>query len=561
MKKFLIILTICTGVFTAQNHATMPPDAEVNTDYSIPYTGYRQSPGIEVGVTDYDWQTNGSMGRYVWVTPSGGHSFYWTYRFGGSNPNRRAYYNYYYPPSYWLGPTAMDTRLSRMGAMDQMTDGRALGAAHANATVGYETCVYLDAAEGAGTFTVIPVPWAGDPNVTPIWPKICVDDSNYIYIAASQSGGPYAYWNMSTDEGTTWRGWDSTLAGVALNSFNYDYGGHEVWAQYGDRVALVNNMGDEYFTIVYWESSDHGATWSYDTVYCMETSPGDSVQGFWWNNAIYDNSGYLHVVFTVVDTTASGGGDSYSGWRSLIRHWNQQTNQMSIVASGWWPRNPGPGTYHPTVSEAQIAINRLTETLYCTWCQADSDDVAANGYTNLDIYAAYSTNNGTTWSGPHNLTYSHSPGASAGNCENDWWQSITIHNDTLYLFYMNDKDAGSSEWNEGMPTVNPMLFYPCWIPLGIEEPKTTKYVNPVLRIVPNPASDHSVITCNISVSEHYVLKLYDTSGRLIATIDEGHKPSGRYAEVLNLNGIPNGTYFVLLETDYSKYSIPFVLIR
>jgi hypothetical protein len=456
-----------------------------------------------------------------------------------------------------------------MGSLDQMADGRALGAAHATTTgTNTESCVYLDAAEGAGTFSTIPIPWQGDPSACPIWPKPCVDDSDYIYVAASQNGGPYAYWNMSTDEGATWRGWDSTLAGIELNTLNYDLGGHEVWAQYGDKIALVNNMGDDCYTLVYWESSNQGSMWSYDTIYCLQTTPGDSVQGYVWHSAIYDNNSYLHVVFTVTDTVPSGGGAAGSGWRSQIRHWNQQTGQISLVDNwmGWVTSNPGPGANHPTVSEPQITIWRTGGYLNCTWCYADPEDVAANGLVNMDIWGASSWDNGATWGNQRNITYSPTPGATAGYCDNDHMNHLAeeMLGDTLVMFYLNDKDAGNAAFppDPGATlTDSPLLFYREWWCYEVETNSTITPMKFSLSVAPNPSTRNTRIAYTLSSAGNISLKLYGIDGRLVKTIYDGHKNAGVYKENLDFSGIANGIYFVILETATAKASRSVVVIH
>jgi hypothetical protein len=568
MGRNIILLSVTyASLFAVPNHITMPPDTEVTTNYVIPYTGHRQSPGIEVGMTDYDWQANGSMGRYVWATPSGGYSFYWTYCFGGSNPNRRAFYNYFDPPSYWLGPTAIDTDYSRMGSMDQMTDGRAVATAHISITNEVLPRVYVDSTEGAGVFTAIDIPFPDESSV-PIWPKPCVDDSDNIYVIASQNTGPYSWWTMSTDGGQTWAAWNNSLGGVMLSTQYYVSGGREVWTEHNDKIALVNTMNDDHYTIVYWESSGQSDSWYYDTVYCLTTSPGDSVYGYFWNSAVYDNDGYLHVVFTVIDTMPNGGGNLGSGWRSQIRHWNQQTRQISFVdyGLGWATSNPGPGANHPTVSEPQIAIDRATGDLYCSWCYADSTDVAANGLVNMDIWGARSTDNGATWFGQHNITYSPSPGAAAGYCDNDHMNHLAEETlgDTMIMFYLNDKDAGNAAYppDPGATyTDSPLLFYRHGLCEDTKEYNKNGALKCSLHAAPNPAANRSTVNYTMPISGHYVLKLYDVGGRLVATIDEGSKPSGRHVADLDFVGLPNGTYFVVFETNTTKLSVPLVLIR
>ena len=367
MKNIAILMCVMVvGLFAVERHfVDMPPDLEGNTGQSLPFNGYRSSPGEQVGETDYDFQNNGSLGRYVCVTPSGGLNFYWTYSYDSTSANRRAYYNYWFPPSYWLGPTSMDPDQSRMGSLGQMSDGRAVASAHSNVTGGYASNAYVDAAEGAGTFTIHQMPDPGSA-ATPIWPKITVDQNGHIYCAATVNGGTHSFWTKSTDEGVTWLPWDSTLAGVPLNLTTYYLqAGRESWeSSHNTNWTMLANSTGALDAKVCWETD--GSAWYYDTIWA--NTPTDSVTVWFWTSVVYDNNAYAHVVFDVQDTASVGGGAQQSGWRSQIWHWNQQTDVISPGDNGmgWFFTNPGPGYNHGTVSEPQIAINRANGDLYCT---------------------------------------------------------------------------------------------------------------------------------------------------------------------------------------------------
>jgi hypothetical protein len=505
------------------------------------------SPGITVGITDYDWQPNSSMGRHT-VLPIGGYHWAWTYRYGGNNATRSMYYNYFFPPSYWLGPTAVLGAPSVASGLNHKADGRALVSGNKLTGNDWTPIMCIDVASGMGTFIVyfIPVPNPLDPI---LWPLPCVH-MDQIYISGSPANGLYMI--KSTDEGLTWSNWilvDST-------------GGHESWADFTGKTALVYEAGAAFENVFYWETTDNGVTWTVDTIFIPSSQ--DSVVGYVWNSAVYDNNEHLHVVFNCIDTSQAGqGGPNSSGCRSQIRHWNQENGQLSIVASGWWTLNLGPGTLHPTVSECQITIDRATETLYCTWCQADSGDVAANGYTNLEIYGAYSTNNGATWSVPVNITNSQSPGAAAGYCENDCWQSIAeiTYGDTVFIFYMNDKDAGCSVYGQGIPTDNPLLFYPYSFSVGAEEQNAALHPSFLLNITPNPAANKITISYTLLKPGNVSLKLYGIDGRLVKTIPNGYKEAGSHTEYLDLSALANGTYFIILNTPGCKKSFSVVVIH
>jgi len=504
------------------------------------------SPGDTVGRTYLDWQGNGSLGRFVQISPLGGYHFIWQGQ-GGS-------YNYFYPPNYWLGPTQVNS-LSVAG-LAQLSDGRAVVSGHHSIGGNYRPAIAIDAAEGAGSFTIYDLPFPQNPSDPPIWLSVCVDSFDNIYVSGTQS---------ATGRGWVYIGgqWFDTLGGIALDSMVWSPD-RESWTTYNGKIAVINSS-DFDLSYYYWESTDNGSTWRFDTVF-NSLSPGDSVIGYIWQSGVYDNNNNLHVVFTCIDTVGHGSGGS--GWRSLIRHWNQGTGQIDLVASGWYEVTPGPGRNHPTVSEPQIAINRTTGELYCTWCQADSDDVAQNGYTNLEIYGAYSNDNGITWIEQHDITNSHSPGAPPGQCDNDCWQSIaeTTHGDTIYLFYMNDKDAGSSLQGEGNVTMNPMLFYAYYFSGAIEETLNSQFAiqNPQLQVYPNPFRNTTGIKFQIegvaSNQKSVVsIQIYNALGRLVRRWNYENTKQGDQIIWLgddnSGNSVPAGVYIIKYENETNKQAV------
>jgi hypothetical protein len=122
---------------------------------------------------------------------------------------------------------------------------------------------------------------------------------------------------------------------------------------------------------------------------------------------------------------------------------------------------------------------------------------------------------------------------------------------------MNDKDAGSSVWDEGIFTDNPMLFYLYYFPVGIEEQKPKELNSLTLLVTPNPLSQRLNISYALPRQGNVSLMLYSIDGRLVKMVYEGHKNSGIHNENLNFSGIANGIYFVILETatDYKSCSV------
>ena len=557
-RVLLLTLVAAIGLIAAPpNHIKVPANVMFDVDNVVPCNQIR-SPGDTVGWTDYDYQLNGSLDRYIVLTPLDAYHFYWTYQYDGTGNNRRASYNYFYPPDYWLGMINPDTRTSRMGSCKQMADGRAVITAHATEGPNIMPKAYVDAGEGYGTFTICDIPYP-DPPTAPSWPKPCVNANDDIYIIGT--GGPVAAeWTMSTDDGATWSAWSDNLAGVQLIPDIYGTGGCETWCTSGNKMALVNSSDATFTSYMYWESTDNGATWSYDTIFDGST---EQFTGYYWNSSLYDNSGNLHVTFCVIDTAQVGGAYG-SGWGSQIRHWNQGTGAVTLVQDGSWTTNPGPGGNHPTVNEVGLAIDRASGRLYSVWCQADAgSDTSNTGWTNMEIYAAWSGDNGATWSTPENITNSHSPGASPGDCEHDWWMSVAEEADdwTIHVFYMNDKDAGSWLQGEGSEwTDNPMLHH-AYTMLGIEEYGTGTPARLALTIAPTPVTRNTMLSYALPSAGNVSIKVYSVDGRLVETVYSGSKDAGVYTENIDARQLSSGTYFVILDAAGEQVTQSLVVVR
>ncbi len=546
------------------------------------------SPGYLVGETDYDWPVNGGGRRYICQSRSGGYHFYWNYRSEGNLNKRRAFYRYFRRPDTWSEAKMIDTTCGRMGALSQLRDGRAVATAHVtlDTLVGYNfSFLYIDSAEGAGNFQVIQLPLLGFPDSSgniiidsgaqPIWPNVAVDRRDNIYVTACQQAALTGWWTVSKDLGRTWSAWSDTLAGSHLNPFAWSAGGREVLVSRDSRVAIL--AGSDNLQLLYYETRDEGRTWKKDTVFEFLpgdsiTPPNDSVLPYIWYSGVYDNDNVLHVAYAAVDTTPGGGsGAPYgSGWRSQIRYWNSSNRKSSVVTSGWWGINPGPGSNHTTVAEAQIAIDRSNGFLYCTWTQADAnDDVSAGGMNNLELYTALSVDNGETWIYRQNMTNSHSPTAPAGSCENDEWHSIseTVSNDVLDIFYMNDKEAGSSVNDFTAITVNPMNYLRYVIsPVEAKPVKNVSKNTLRVTMLPNPfrnrieirLADKDLAASNGRNKAH--LSIFATNGRLLreASFKEKYLWNGTDAFGRRL---PAGIYLLQVNYNNMKHSSRIVLTK
>ncbi|MDZ7343352.1 MAG: T9SS type A sorting domain-containing protein, partial [candidate division KSB1 bacterium] len=63
---------------------------------------------------------------------------------------------------------------------------------------------------------------------------------------------------------------------------------------------------------------------------------------------------------------------------------------------------------------------------------------------------------------------------------------------------------------------------------------------------PNPFNPSTVISFQLPVSRHVTLKVFDVTGREVATLVEGRRNAGRHSVTLRSNNLPSGVYFYRL---------------
>ena len=69
-----------------------------------------------------------------------------------------------------------------------------------------------------------------------------------------------------------------------------------------------------------------------------------------------------------------------------------------------------------------------------------------------------------------------------------------------------------------------------------------------LQIIPNPVTDRSVISFTISRRSHVTLRIYDTGGRLAASLADRVMDPGTYTETLDSGTLAPGIYICILQT-------------
>ena len=179
------------------------------------------------------------------------------------------------------------------------------------------------------------------------------------------------------------------------------------------------------------------------------------------------------------------------------------------------------------------------------------------------VCGAVSHDNGATWTDYTNLTNTRSPGAGPGACDDEDYMTACpkVVNDSIFVTYVEDKDAGAWPQTEGILTENPVrcwVFDKSWV--GIEEGQT-EVVSTALSLYPNPSMRSSLMSYAIVHAGEVSIGLFDAAGRLIRVLDHGYRVAGVHTLEINTGDLANGTYFVIVDTPVEKVSRSLVIMH
>jgi len=499
------------------------------------------SPGEQIGTTSYDAFSH-PFGQRLFVDDSNQIHVNWVYS-SGEYPGNPLFikWNFRFAHGAWYGETDASPSVSGHCQLDVMRGDpcpakRTINAWH----FGGRSYISIDEGSGWGS-------WPGDtnsPNIDDhLWPYIACAQNNNVILATGNPEADSLHIYLTTDEGETWphvADFDSVRSYFVRSSNN------------SSRVVAAWLRSDD---VWYMYSRDCGVTWGEpQNITHYQTYPIDTVSA--WNdvNAVFDAHDDIHVAWTGIQV------DTAYHCASKIFHWDEVSDTITVVSGDWWS---WPLSWWLPAYEPQLITGTENGYLYCLWHgQTDTTDTSSAGLPNGDLYGAYSTDNGITWSQWLNLTNTHSPGAPPGECEDEDYMTANpcVVNDSIFITYIEDKDAGSAGEGQGVRTENPVY---CWIfhkglITGIEEEESLRpdYVLPLFKVYPNPFRQITNIRCHISGEREKgndtSLKIYDASGRLVrdfsGTMLYAPSPMLIKWDCTDQSGnkLPAGVYFVKL---------------
>jgi hypothetical protein len=471
--------------------------------------------------------------------------------------------------SYW-GELDASPFSSGYGSLDltqdaAVADQRTVISYHFNTgTNAYYQFYDVDAGNGFGSMP-------NDPKTPAVhnklWPMVAAAKNGNYILATDDYDYNIHHCYLTTDNGTTWTNPFDSDSAATISQFI-------MASRMSDKVAFVEirwktdsaAIGQLDGNVFYRISTNGGVTWG-ARVNLTNYQSGDSMRAYDCVSGIFDQNDNLHIVWAARYIYQGGYYDA-----SKILHWDEVSNQKTLVsqstgqyAGGWWGWPQNYGAWRMPADEPLMTVDRATGDLYTIWCgQHDITDIAADGFPNGDIYGAKSTDGGLTWSMWVDLTNTHTPGAGSGACEDEDYIAVCPYlvRDSIYITYIEDKDAGAVTQTEGDTTDNPARLWV--IPktlIGVEEQNDSKPVKFALSVTPNPTSDRVSLTYTMPVAGSVVVRVYGTDGRQIETLNQGYQVAGTHSAALDTRKLANGTYFVRVVTPFTSGSRSIVVIH
>ncbi len=463
------------------------------------------SPGEIVGTTWYDYQSNASRGRQIGLNELLGIPIVWMNATSAPPYQRYAYYNYRFPDGNWLAPevgvpVSHEDWLGGYTQVAFLSDNKAVAVYHYTVdNPPYFSVLAVETAPGSGIFDTYDIPDSiqGAIRRKGIWPKIAVDSSDHIHILVNEyATGPdmrgfgYMRAHLGEDDSLLVESpgippirigpnvllspfWDGV---VAMVDSEMHLSPIVTCSPVSNKVAIVyikpRSAVDPYrfdADVLFMESTNEGQDWIDagtfpEPVNASNYADPDTERAGRDVSACYDYNDVLHVLWPAhwIDPEIP-----LLSLAVNVDHWSQEAPERHAVTSLHRHFGSRPSWHCFNACWVNIGVNPTNNYLYAVWTQFDLDDLSQGDQTNAEIYAAASSNGGVHWDFPRNLTNTPTPGCEPGECESDDWSNLTeIVNDTLHIFYINDKDAGAAIEDQGTWTENPVMYLrvPAWEP-------------------------------------------------------------------------------------------------
>jgi hypothetical protein len=285
---------------------------------------------------------------------------------------------------------------------------------------------------------------------------------------------------------------------------------------------------------IYYIQSLDGVTWDWVHGKVNVThygQGGDSLYAYSDLDAVYDYNDDLHITWNAQWVTADTIYD-----RVFLYHYDIASGAITQMT---WLQIPqlftcAFGLYNLAINKMSLAADS-SSMLFATYTRFDTSDCSADGLANGEIYMQYSRDGGATWSGPEDLTNSHTPGCVPGTCASDIFPSTAERaNDYLHTSYFCDTRGQLSS----------LLYLPVYTPpLAVTDNHALSRDFSLSQNYPNPFNARTTIEFDLKRNSQVRLCVYDVTGALVRTLVDGQLAAGPHKAVWNAGEMASGVYY------------------
>ncbi len=548
------------------------------------------------GITPYDVQSNGTESARLHVWPGGEVTAAWLFSNqadGSGWPDRGTGYN---KRSNWLNQIQPGSRLEannlRTGYPNYVVteDGTEFIVAHRSKPGGGFLLHTLRRAAGQSNWTEADIPTSVPKGE--LWSKAAVD-GNTIHVLAITSpvggatfgdvyrgvDGHVLYWR-SKDAGATWDIVDGVIPG--LDSTNFAQLSAEKYCIDARNGVVAVGIFDSWNDAAVFKSENGGDTWGDPTLIWdfpldkYVTDKGYTVDDLGGADpnapnelAIFTTDGSASILVDVLglvhiwvgetyvqdDVLTDGGTSYYPGINGMI-YWDelQPDSLYEITYARDYNSNDtldftGVIGYGTGLSSMPATASDDAGNLYLAYSAGVENLADFNSNNFRHIYTMKSPDLGRTWTEPVDVFYLAAAGADsiiADLSEGVWPMAYKQAQDKFHFIYQRDFAPGSSVLQaDNQDGLSDIIYL-----ADQDIVRTHTMAIPAIdfAVYPNPAGARTQIAFDLPEKAATSVALYDPTGKLLRSIPQAVLPAGRHVLNLELAGVPEGLYFVRLQS-------------
>ena len=504
-----------------------------------------------------DYQMNGGAAQQIRVNPANGHlhAIYMVTADSpgvSGDPTRGTVYAYSSNGgSSWnnFGNLRVPSRRSGFPTLDLGQGSVAGGAIIANHSVitgsANQGTVFVDFPEGGGAFAELSPP-TGFGSDEPIWPYVAGASDGSVVMKASRQTALTNHYARTADF-VSWSPFASWPGGSPANGVGGRYPTH---ANGTGRVGIfLQAVASGAFFL---ESTDNGVSWASSATEIHPAYPPgritstDTLQSWVGGDFIYNGNTPLFVEDEVTQAV------SVAGDGAQIAFYSTATGWKNIGTKANTPNVPLDAnraqSNHFTICNPAIGISGSNIVVVYTAMQ---NETSAVGFNFCDIFAVRSTDGGSVWSRPYNVT--QTPNLDERYSSISPWNEVGVANIT----WQEDTQPGSG-WSvvtdlapltrarQKFLKLNLSLLTFTGVGEGGNELATGFRL---AQNFPNPFNPATKIDYSVAKAGVVTIKVYDVLGKEVAALLNEELQPGSYQVAFDGQKFASGVYMYRMATN------------